>query len=180
MKKSLLWTAIVASFYWMAFVYASFYLVPEQRPVGAAHLRAVGETLLNLLTAALLLFVAAGFGRRICRWLGLSFSTTLEQLVLSTGVGLGLLSLLVLALGLAGGLTRWAMALLLGGLTLVAVPDLIATGRALHDLRRVQRPPWPLALYLGATILLTLALALAPPTDWDGLFYHLTLPRLYI
>jgi 4-amino-4-deoxy-L-arabinose transferase-like glycosyltransferase len=40
--------------------------------------------------------------------------------------------------------------------------------------------PGLLGLYIGATFLLALPLALAPPADWDGLFYHLTLPRLYI
>jgi hypothetical protein len=180
MKKTLFWTAIGASFLWMAFVYASFYLVPAQRPLDAGHLRAIGGTLLNLLAAAWLLLVALGCGRRICRWLGLSLSTPLEQWVLGAGVGLGALSLLVLALGLAGGLARWALALLLGALTFATLPDLLAAGRALCHLRRGSAPRWPLALYLGATLLLALALALAPPIDWDGLFYHLTFPRLYI
>ena len=180
MKKTLFWTAIGASFLWMAFVYASFYLVPEQRPLGAGHLRAIGATLLNLLSAAYLLLVGVGCGRRICRWLGLSFSSPLEPWVLGAGVGLGALSLLVLALGLLGGLARWAWALLLGALAFATLPDLWAVARALPDLRREPAPRWPLALYLAATLLLTLALALAPPIDWDGLFYHLTFPRLHI
>ena len=180
MKKSLLWTAIVASFLWMAFVYASFYLVPEQRPLDVARLRAIGGTLLNLLAATLVLLIGVGTGRRVCRRLGISFSSPLERWVLGTGVGLGLLSLLVLVLGLVGGLTRWAIALLLGGLALGTLPDLIAAGRSLAGQRLENKPPWHLMLYLGATALLTLAFALAPPTDWDGLFYHLTLPRLYV
>jgi 4-amino-4-deoxy-L-arabinose transferase-like glycosyltransferase len=180
MKKSLLWTAIGASFLWMAFVYASFYLVPEQRPLETNHLHAIGGTLLNLLAAACLLFVAAGAGWRVCRWLGIAFASPIEQIVLGTGAGLGLLSLLVLALGLAGGLSRWAMALLVGVLGLGTLPDGIAVWQSLRSQRPGNRPAWPLALYLGITFLLTLTLALAPPTDWDGLFYHLTMPRHYI
>lgn len=180
MKKSLFWTAIGASFLWMVFVYASFYLVPEQRPLDAGHLQAIGGTLLNLLAAAFLLLVGAGIGRRTCGWLGIRFSSPLEELVFSAGVGLGLFSLLVLALGLVGGLERWAAALLLSGLALATLPDLIAVGRILLSRPWASRPTWPQAVYLGATFLLALALALAPPTDWDGLFYHLTLPRLYI
>lgn len=172
--------AIGASFLWMAFVYASFYLVPEQRPLAATHLRAMSGTLLDLIVTALLLLVAAGAGWRICRWLRIPFASPLEQLVLTTGLGLGLQSLLVLGLGLASVLTRWAVALLLGGLALLSVQGLFATVRALVKVRLGRRPPRPLIFYLGATFLLTLALALAPPTDWDGLFYHLTLPRLYI
>ncbi|RLC89666.1 MAG: hypothetical protein DRI77_15500, partial [Chloroflexi bacterium] len=34
--------------------------------------------------------------------------------------------------------------------------------------------------YLALTLALTVLLALAPPTSWDGLFYHLTGPALYI
>ena len=116
MKKSLLWTAIGASFLWMAFVYASFYLVPEQRPVGAAQLQAIGGTALDLLVAALLLLFGAGAGWRICRWLKLTFASSVEQLVLTTGIGLGMESLLVLGLGLAGGLTRWAAPICQGNL----------------------------------------------------------------
>ena len=74
MKKSLLWTAIGASFIWMAFVYASFYLVPEQRPLDAARLQAIGGTLLDLLAAAFVLLLGAGIGWRISRWLKLTFA----------------------------------------------------------------------------------------------------------
>ena len=152
MKKSLFWAAIGTSFLWMAFVYASFYLVPEQRPLNATQLDAIGGTLLDLLAAAVLLFIGAGAGQRVCRWLGLSPVSPLEQLVLTTGLGLGVISLLVLALGLVGGLTRWAMALLALGLALVSLPGLVATARALRDLRPARRPPWLPALYLGATL----------------------------
>ena len=49
--------AIGLSFMWLAFVYASFYLVQQQRPFDAANLRAVVSTLLNALTAGTVLLI---------------------------------------------------------------------------------------------------------------------------
>jgi hypothetical protein len=180
MTKQVRWIVAALSFLWMAFVYASFYLVQQQRPFDGANLRAVGSTLLDLGTTCAILAVSAGLGRRLCRWLGVSLEHPGEELVLGAGVGLGALSLVVLACGLLGWLTRWAMALLIGGVALLVLPDWIAVGRALVRARIVRRPSWLLGVYIAGTFLLALLPALAPPTDWDGLFYHLTLPRLYI
>lgn len=183
MKPVTRWLVIAASFAWLAFVYASFYLVPQQRPAGADNLLAMGSALGNLLAAAAILVLGAGLGDRICRWLGVSSGEQAalgERVVLGSGVGLGIISLLTLALGLAGGLLRWAMLLLLGGLALLLLPDLLALAKAVARFRITSQPPRGLGVYLVGTALLTLLVAMAPPTDWDGLFYHLTMPRLYI
>ena len=183
MSKKLRPIVIGLSFVWMAFVYASFYLVQQQRPITAANLQAVGALLLDALAAGAILAVGAGVGRRVCRWMSVPLQRA-EELVLGAGVGLGVLSLAVLGLGLLGWLSRWAMALLLGGLALCVAPDLVATAVAVRQvlagLRSDHRPPRLVGFYVGATFLLALLPALAPPTDWDGLFYHLTVPRLYV
>jgi 4-amino-4-deoxy-L-arabinose transferase-like glycosyltransferase len=42
--------------------------------------------------------------------------------------------------------------------------------------RSLERPARGVWLYVGVTLGLALVVALMPPTDWDGLFYHLTGP----
>jgi 4-amino-4-deoxy-L-arabinose transferase-like glycosyltransferase len=179
MAKHVRWIA-AASFVWLAFVYASYYMVQQQRPVSAANLRALGSVLLDLGAACAILAAGAGVGRRVCRWLRVPLVHPGEEFVFSAGVGLGVLSFLVLGMGLLGWLMRWAMALLFGGLIVLTWRDVVGAGRALAALRTVRRPPGWLKLYLGGMFLLALLVALAPPIDWDGLFYHLILPRLYI
>ena len=204
MQKSGRWVVIAMAFVWMAFVYTSFYLVQQQRPLSVANLHALGSTFLDLLAAGAILLVSTGLGLWICRWLGISafawrskspacrtvirqeqMSASLEQLILGCGTGLGVLSMLILGAGLLGWLARWIVALLLLVLALLSLPGL---ARALLTLfsslpgmasffSSLSRRA---AFYLGGTFLLTLLMALTPPIDWDGLFYHLTVPRLYI
>ena len=180
MRKPVRWVVVCLCFVWLAFVYASFYLVQQQRPVDGDNLRALSSTLLDLAAAGAILVLGAGLGHRLCRWLGVPFAHSGERVALSAGIGLGALSFLALGVGLVGLPRLWVMALLFGGLGIILLPDLVAVGRALADLRMVVRPPRVLSIYLGVTLALSLLVALAPPLDWDGLFYHLTMPRLYI
>jgi hypothetical protein len=195
MKARARWGAVVLGFAWMAFVYASFYLVQQQRPfdsvriqqawgnlrnLGLADLRAIGSTLLDILVAGATMLVGAGLGLRLCRWLGLRLERVGERWVLGSGVGLGAISLMVLGVGLLGGLRPWVMALLFGVMLLVSLPDLMALVRAFIGARMAVRPAWGLRLYLLLTVVLSLLVALSPPIDWDGLFYHLTMPQRYI
>jgi dolichyl-phosphate-mannose-protein mannosyltransferase len=179
-KADLRWLWIGLSFVWMAFVYASFYLVQQQRPFGGANLKAVGSVLLDGVAAVAVLLAAAAWGHRLCRWMGIAFEHDAEALLWGTGLGLGAVALGMLGLGLLGWLTRWATVLLLAILVLLSWASLPAVGRALASLRSVRLPRWGLRVYLLGMLILTLLVALAPPTSWDGLFYHLTVPRLYI
>jgi hypothetical protein len=179
-NKIVRWAIIGLSFVWLAFVYASFYLVQQQRPFDAANARAVISMLLDVLSALALLLVGAALGHRFCRWMGVRLDRGVESVVLSCGMGLGGVSFLVLGLGLLGGLARWAIMAVFGALALLLLPDLAAIGRAVGELRKVALPPRGVRVYLMVMLLLTLLMALAPPIDWDGLFYHLTFPRLYI
>jgi 4-amino-4-deoxy-L-arabinose transferase-like glycosyltransferase len=180
MRKVAQWAAIALGFCWLAFVYASFYLVQQQRPVDGSHLRGTASTVLDLAVAGLLAFVCAGFGHRICRWIGVRHNKPLETIVWSGGVGLGAFALLVLGMGLLGWVTRWAMAIALLAIAIVSLPSLGAVGRAIGALWAMKGPPHGLRTYAFVMVLLTLLVALAPPLGWDGLFYHLTVPKLYL
>ena len=180
MSKATRWAMVILGFLWMAFVFASLYLVQQQRPFGAENLRAVGSLLLDLAVAAAILFAAASTGHQVCRRLGVLREGEGERLVWATGVGLGVVAFGVLALGLVGWLAPWAIAVWLALLTVVSLPDALAVGRTLRRAEDLPRPGRALRIYLIGMFLVTALLALAPPLDWDSLFYHLTLPKLYL
>lgn len=173
-------TLIVMGLAWMAFVYASFYMVQQQRPLAAANLGAVVDDSLDLLASGCLLVVSIGWGSRLCRWLQLQFDGLAERVLLGCGVGLGAISLLVLGIGLMGWLYRWVILVLLGGLALVSLREMVAIVGQMRRLSAVPLPRSGWSLYVGATVLLTFLAAMTPPTDFDGLLYHLTMPRLYL
>jgi 4-amino-4-deoxy-L-arabinose transferase-like glycosyltransferase len=179
MKKTLIaWLIPLSLILWIFFVLASFFVV--QKPFSAATAAALGRVSLDLLAAGWLSGVALLLGRWLLARIfpvTLSFS---EYLIFSPALGLGVLALL----GLGAGLLGLFQPLLFYGLTLllslVLSPQLLSLYR--HWARRSvgSGPGRWITLYLLATAGLTLLLALLPPTDWDGLFYHLTGPKLYL
>jgi hypothetical protein len=136
----------------------------------------------NLALLVLTLAVAAAWGNRIGRWLGIEAESGLERWVLGAMLGLGLLGTLVFVLSLAGALYRWIGYVLLLALGIISLPEIRKLGGWILGIFRRMRPariPW-LWLFTGSTGLLTLGLALLPPTGWDSLVYHLQGPRHYL
>jgi hypothetical protein len=163
---------------WLFAVYSGFYLV--QKPFDQGFATGVSNAVLDALLSLVIVLMGAALGRRLTLLLGVSFDSPSEELILVTAVGLGLLSFLSLALGLVGLLYKWVFYGLSAALIFALLPDAIAVCRAVLACCRVDRPPLLLALYLAITLGLAFLVALTPPVDWDGLFYHLTGPRLYI
>ncbi len=162
---------------------------------------ALERILLDLLAALWIPFLALGLGLPIWRWLALekqegkgtkehgseSIPTaslpdnSSTALLLSWGLGFGALGLIVLGLGLMGWLETAVL------LPLVILLTAITAWPTLNSLRQFANSQirllanLPLAiLFLLLTLGLALTLALLPPTDWDGLFYHLKGPQLYL
>ena len=136
----------------------------------------------DLLLLALTLTVGAAWGSRIGRWLGLQFESGLERWTLGAMLGLGLLGTLAFVLSLAGGLYRGIGYALLVILGITAWPEIRVLANWIASVSRRLRPtrvPW-LWLFTGSIGVLTLGLALLPPTGWDALVYHLQGPRLYL
>ena len=163
---------------WLFAAYAVFYLV--QKPFDQDFAWAIGNAILDVLLSLCIVLLGTALGRRLTHLLGISFTSPGEELILVAGVGLGALSFLTLALGLAGLLYRWVFYGVSAVLVLVLFPDIMASCRTIWACRRVRRPPRLLAFYLVITLSLAFLVALTPPIDWDGLFYHLTGPKLYI
>lgn len=174
------WLLVVAGLLlWVVAIYPAYYVV--HKPLTAANLQALADVAANLLTWLAILAVATGLGSRLSR--RLAYHSLLERIVFSAGLGLGIFSLLIFGLGLAGLLYGWLFWVLLVGAGLLLAPELWNLGRAL---RRANWPrprgAWPvfLSLFIGATLLLALLLALTPPIEWDSLTYHLAGPERYL
>lgn len=188
--------AITLFLLWLFFSLGSYYLV--QKPFSLPQIvflaqdsfiwqkvggnaAALQRTLLDLLTGLWMVFIAAGVGRwllRLSRW---SPPSLLAEMVLSIGLGWGGLGLITLWLG-AWQLFRPAVFTGLAVvLTLVVLPHGWYWWGALRPrLRTLSRPSPLITLYLILVLGLALTLALLPPVSWDGLFYHLKGPKLYL
>jgi 4-amino-4-deoxy-L-arabinose transferase-like glycosyltransferase len=166
---ALMWIFVVVALYYVA-----------HKPFTASNLLAVGRALAGMGGATLVVALGAGVGARLLQRLVVAAA---DRLILSAAVGLGALSLLGLGLGALGLLRPWLLWLLTAvGLAVTGKPLWQALKAAWAD------PAWRpqgrfegfLAVCCGVMLAFALVWALAPPTAWDALDYHLTAPKLYL
>lgn len=184
------WGGVGVFLLWLFFCLAAYFVVfrpysPEMaeqlasvvQPEWRLDMAAVGRSLLDLLAAVWILGVAWGIGGTLLVRLKLPTVTAWEEVMFGTGLGVGVLGLGTLALGLVGLLQP----IVFYGMLLLGTA---VFGRYLWQEKAVwgrwQAPSRPIALFVGAMATLTLTIALMPPTNWDGLFYHLKGVKLYI
>jgi len=139
--------------------------------------------------ALVAVIAAAAHGAGACLLARLTgWQSRWERFVYATAVGLGILAYAVLAVGLLG-LLRLPVVLAIIGLMLACY--LAGRGKAPapeSSAARESQPQTPRAVIwaagfcLSGIALLSLLAALAPPsgTDWDGLSYHLAVPKIYV
>ncbi len=179
-RRSWKWIAAISlSVLWTFVVYLAYYTV--HKPFTSSIILATVDRAADLVILAVVLLLSAALGSRA---LGRNLERpTLEDLLFSTGLGLGLLSLGTLALGMLGLLHRWLFWLLLVLLIAVNALRMRAIVRSL-GLRRMRGKSSKLSLllgmFLGLTFLLALLSTLTPPVEWDALVYHLAGPKTYI
>ena len=122
----------------------------------------------------------------LSRFINIDFSSELEKFVFLEGVGLGLLAYLTLMLGLCGLLYKWVFyALIVISLFLAkdSIADLLKLLRTTKIELKIfskHRLEAVILLLFAAFFCVNLMGALAPPTSWDELWYHLDAPKLYI
>jgi hypothetical protein len=135
-------------------------------------------------TAVVMLGAAALAGRRLLRAFRLDavLPAPADRLLFSAALGYGAAGLLAFAAARLGALRPWPWAAGAALLWAACRRDAAALDA---DLRRVGRPAAgdPVRMALAAALALAMGLmtmeALAPPTAYDALRYHLRLPRLH-
>ena len=133
--------------------------------------------LLHGAAIALMALLAFLLGRLVT--LRIQFDSGVEAFALSTSIGLGILSLAIFALGMAGWLTRPVVAVVLSIGVLMTFPVWRRWGRARP--RATKFFAWILAGLLMLVLLSPIwQLPLYPPIKWDGISYHLAAAKLYV
>lgn len=159
-------------------------------PAPSTHtgLAALADTGFALLLWGYLTLEGAALGAHGLRRLRLSDLSERERLLWSIPTGLILLGYPVYALGLLGLLRPPIIAGLILGLALYLRQDMEAAAREIVGALRIalaglgKAPPtarwggWLMITLIGFSFLL----ALAPPTDYDPLWYHLEAPRQFL
>ncbi|MFC1717438.1 ArnT family glycosyltransferase [Candidatus Poribacteria bacterium] len=143
--------------------------------------------ILDILLLLILLLTLTALGRRLLKFAKVEFSSFIEEIVFSFGLGAGVIALLTLGIGLLGGFRRWLFYLLIFGLMGTMIFDvkaiILGAIRWLRNLAkkfRLVSLDGILLIVLALHFLLTLICALAPQTDFDSLVHHLTVPKAYI
>ena len=138
---------------------------------------------LVLIVIGLLFFsTALGLGWLALKPFGIPFDSRINASIYSIGLGMCLMSLIVLVLGFFGFLNQavfWSMSIV--G-TVTAIILLARENRRAPFTMKVvssglERIDYFLLAFTGITIFLGLQLTLAPPIGWDGLTTHLVFVR---
>lgn len=174
------WAVVVAV--WLLSLIAHFLLLPFS-PSQTSPLLFL-DRLFDVGLAIAIVSLGAVIGLWVVRLLAPSFEEPLEHLIFATGIGLGIIAYTTLGLGLLGLFYGWALVLLLGLLALAARAEWTHLVRLLREAwaSRERLGPFErgIALVIAALALFSLLQALTPPTDYDGLVYHLTAPKTYL
>ena len=137
----------------------------------------------NVLLASGLMVLLAGLGRRLLQWtVPREFADAggnAERWLLSVGAGAVPFSMALLGLGVTGPFNPGAIFFLTVGAAVVAGPALAAGGREATSEGGAAPAGGVGFLALGVFALAFLC-AMAPPTYYDSLVYHLALPAKYL
>ncbi len=159
---------------------AGYYLI--HKPVTPETGTAIGLVFRRLLTVLMIFSVAGSIGRR----LGLQVEGNLPAtVVIQAGLGLGILSVVILVLGSTLGI-NWITMLLLPLVVMVLLrKDLLEWFRSFTtSVSEIWQQTglfekW-IAGFMGVTLSASLVMALAPPLKYDALMYHLVMPQTYV
>jgi hypothetical protein len=170
------WLWLLLSLFWGVAVFIAYYVV--HKPVTI-------EFAISLANLALTILGWMGT-MALAHLIGTVLKPVLKDfphgvsLALRLGFGLAILGFFVLVLGAVGGywpLLAWVM-------TAVALPfglpALLSETRSVLPRFPAKRSKQALACFVLITLIAAFLLALAPPTAWDSLVYHLTGPKLYL
>jgi hypothetical protein len=153
--------------------------VYAHKPFTDENLVGVLTALWQMLIAFFIIVLAGGIGNR---FLKLNNLPKLERMGLGLALGIPILSIATLAISNTLGTGLFPLALFLTSLGLFFRKSMVSWLRHLGQIKSVFAGQYVNAIAVMATLifLLHLGVALAPPTMFDALVYHFTLPQAYI
>ncbi|HLB65811.1 MAG TPA: hypothetical protein VJJ46_13290 [Anaerolineales bacterium] len=164
---------------WLAAILAAYYVL--HKPLGPDEALGMASALADTLLALAILTAAGGLGRRLA---GQLHPDRLCALSLQASLGLGVFSLVLLALGVAGAIYPWvAWLILLAALILFARSArgwLAGWLELLREWRAASGFVRTVMALIAVVLAVSLMEALAPPIHFDALVYHLTLPQEFV
>lgn len=185
------WTGIALFILWLFYCIGAYFVThkPFSLPVISAFTEGRGSwpqltfsssalmrTLLDLGAAGWISLAALGAGNWLLDRIRFNRPSDLDTVLYSLALGFGALGLGTLFLGLSGLLQSTIFFTILILLSILTAPRIYKLLRRL----RLPRPNRLINVYLALVLGISLMAALMPPTSWDGLFYHLTGPKLYL
>lgn len=139
----------------------------------------------HLFTVALaggLLGLCAALGRATIRRLCLEHDSAIDMAAFSMAVGGGILSTAILLCGAIGGLHPWILGLLLTACVVVSRHEIVRLPQFLRSATteftdKAGAPALVVLLTVGVGMTVQ---AIAPPTDYDSLMYHIQVPAQFL
>jgi hypothetical protein len=135
----------------------------------------------RLLVGGMIISIGGGLGRRLLPEIPLH---PLAALSIHAGLGLGLISLGILAVGFANGLYSWLSLLTMLLLAIFLRHEIYDWWKDWQNLWTVFRSSGKggktIAVLILFILVITLVDSMAPPIRFDALVYHLTLPQHYL
>ena len=134
------------------------------------------------------MIISIAFGRKILAWMRIDFDSLLERSIFGFALGLGVLAYAIFIIGILGMLYAWSILFIVTLMGALAIREM---GRMLGEIRYTVRNPERntagaagIASAIGMILVAGFAIipALAPSSglDWDGLAYHLAIPKIYL
>ena len=141
----------------------------------------------QIILLGFIFIVILGLGKKVLYLLKLRTKSLLEEISLSFGLGLGILSVLVQLIGFAKGLNRFCLYSVLLMLCIISNREIkyffsrlkSSFSERFSNLPDISAFNKFLIMLMGVTIFLAFTGALAPPLNYDTLSYHLAFPKLY-
>ncbi len=130
----------------------------------------------------LTLLLAASLGSTILSWIGMTELKGLERACFSVTVGLFVLGMVTFAIGIVGGLYRVVFYLLYAAGIVSYLPRWIRhlSTRIGLNVRARDRAVWLILFLFVVLFIVGFLYSLTPPTQSDGLRYHLAAPQEYM
>lgn len=140
--------------------------------------------LLSIIIFLPILLISISFGRKILSILNVNIESSIEASVFGLGLGFGILSVFIFIIGILHLLYTWVIFAILILMGLFSLKELKTF---LQDITKGSKIEFNAFNIFSAMIMFILAAfavipALAPSSgmDWDGLAYHLAIPKLYL